>query len=517
MGQCYHESMKNNEKLQFPQIALGADSLNRLPDLLREYGTKVLLVHGHRPVEDGLLAKVRILLEKEHIPCADLGQILPNPTYTSVKRGIHTARKKKCDVILSLGGGSTLQCAKAIALGVPYKGEAWDFWKGSTEPQKILPLGAILTIPESRAELSESCTIVKKGKQKTFRSPLLVCDFAVLDPNLSQYPLYPTMNQVFDIFEHLFFAWLEKTGEQRMEAAELMKRLFACSTKLREDISDIPARTELFQVGLEMGEKIGHITVGIGKLADALAFTCSLPGGSAGSALFCAWCEELSEEQKKEAAILGTEVFGLPEADYDRTMEAFCAEFGRMNMPMSIPDAGLVISDKKLMKIASSDQEKKILRKANRTRTGAVCRAEKPAVPRPEEGQNLKPEESHPLEAKEPEPAAKAEPVIPQEPGKPEPESGSQQKKQAAKNAPGAGHKHGHRRKHSKKKKSSAPAPEGAGAKTSAPKIPKKKHAHKDHAHLKKKAALRSKSIAAKQQINSRSLSEKTSRPEQNV
>lgn len=512
--------MKNNEKLQFPQIALGADSLNRLPDLLREYGTKVLLVHGHRPVEDGLLAKVRILLEKEHIPCADLGQILPNPTYTSVKRGIHTARKKKCDVILSLGGGSTLQCAKAIALGVPYKGEAWDFWKGSTEPQKILPLGAILTIPESRAELSESCTIVKKGKQKTFRSPLLVCDFAVLDPNLSQYPLYPTMNQVFDVFEHLFFAWLEKSGEQRMEAADLMKRLFACSAKLREDISDIPARTELFQVGLEMGEKIDHITVGIGKLADALAFACSLPGGSAGSVLFCAWCDELSEEQKKEAAILGTEVFGLPEPDYDRTMEAFCAEFGRMNMPLSIPDAGLVISDKKLMKIASSDQEKKILKKANRPGTGAACKADSPAAPLTEEDQNPKPEGSSQPEAEKPKAAAKAEPVKPQEPKKPEAESKSVHKKPqkpAKKSASATGHKHGHHRKHSKKKKSSAPAPEGAGPKTSAPKIPKKKHAHKDHAHLKKKAALRSKSIAAKQQINSRSLSEKTSRPEQNV
>lgn len=365
--------MNNNEKLQFPQIALGADSLDKLPDFLREYGTKVLLVHGHRPVEDGLLEKVRILLAKEHFPCADLGQILPNPTYSSVKRGIHVARKGKCDIILALGGGSTLQCAKAIALGAPYKGEVWDFWKGSTEPKKVLPLGTILTIPESRAELSESCTIVKKGKQKTFRSPLLVCDFAVMDPGLSQYPFYPTMNQVFVMFEHLFFAWLEKNGESRKEAADLMKELFAASAELQKDITSLPARTKLFQIGADMGEKIGHVTVGLEKMADALAFACSLPGGTAGSALFTSWCDALSEEQKQEAATLGAEVFGLPEADYDKTMEVLCTEFGKMKMPLSIPETGLVISDKKLLKIASSKEEKKILKKANRASAGQAC------------------------------------------------------------------------------------------------------------------------------------------------
>ncbi|WP_304737370.1 iron-containing alcohol dehydrogenase [Dubosiella newyorkensis] len=103
-------------------IEIGPDSLSKLPALIKAHGTKVLLVHGHRPLEDGLLQKVRVLLNEEHVPHANLGQILPNPKYSSVKRGIEVARKEKCDIILALGGGSTLQCAKGIALGVPYQG-----------------------------------------------------------------------------------------------------------------------------------------------------------------------------------------------------------------------------------------------------------------------------------------------------------------------------------------------------------------------------------------------------------
>ena len=487
MSECYHETMNNNEKLQLPQIALGVHSLDRLPDFLRQYGTKVLLVHGHRPVEDGLLVKVRTLLEKEHFPCANLGQILPNPTWSSVKRGIHTARKEKCDIILSLGGGSTLQCAKAIALGAPYKGDAWDFWKGKAEPKTALALGSILTNPASRTELSEACTIVRKGKQKTYRSPMLVCDFAVMDPTLSQYPLYPTMNQIFGIFEHLFFAWMEKTGEQRQTAADLMKRLFACSDALQKDISSLPARTELYQIGLEMGEKISHVSVGIEDLADALAFACSLPEGSAGSALFMAWCDQFTEQQKTEAGMLGMEVFGLDAPDYDKTMEALCAEFARMNMPLSIPDAGLVISDKKLMKIVSSSLDQKVLKKANQKSTGEKC-----LTPEPEK----KPSKP---ETKQPEMEPAESPVKPVLAGV---NNLTPAEDKAHVQVP-------------VKKEDDLARPKSGAAKPSKKHHGKhhgKNHAHKNHAHLKNKAAKRSKTIAARQSTPDRTLKASASR-----
>lgn len=135
--------MKHNNHENSQIIKIGPDSLEELPDLIQGCAHKALLVHGHRPVEDGLLTKVRILLNKEQVPYANMGQILPNPTYKSVKRGIKIARKENCDVIIALGGGSTLQCAKGIALGLHYKGDVWDFWTGKKNQRKpvlLLPL-----------------------------------------------------------------------------------------------------------------------------------------------------------------------------------------------------------------------------------------------------------------------------------------------------------------------------------------------------------------------------------------
>lgn len=171
------------------QIVLGPKSIDQLPELLAKAGHKVLLVHGHRPVEDGLLATVRLILNQAGFPHANLGQILPNPKYESVKRGIETARKEDCDIILSLGGGSTLQCAKGIALGLYYKGDVWDFWTGKKKPKKTAVVASVLTNPASGAELSSGCTIVRKGKQREIHLPSLVCDFAILDPTLSMLSL----------------------------------------------------------------------------------------------------------------------------------------------------------------------------------------------------------------------------------------------------------------------------------------------------------------------------------------
>lgn len=357
----------NNTTTQIPDsIQLGADSLEKLPDLLRKYGHKVLLVHGHRPVEDGLLVQVRTLLNKSGFPHANMGQILPNPKYSSVVRGIKAARKSNCDIILALGGGSTLQCAKGIALGLGYKGDVWDFWTGKKKPQKIYPVASILTNPGSGAELSNSCTLVRKGKQKTVSLEGLACSFAILDPKLSQYPLYPTVNQIFTVFEHLFFSYLENP-KTRKDAASLMQDIFKTGDQLAENIHDMDARTELYRIGLLAHTEIGKVHTSFEKLADSLSFSFSLPEGSAGSALFFAWCHQLDKDDKKAVIQMADDVFGVKADTFDDALKAFVKPLQTMQMPLSIPEAGLTVSDHDLYTIASNKPEKKVLAKANRT------------------------------------------------------------------------------------------------------------------------------------------------------
>lgn len=348
------------------QIRLGPDSLNELPKLLEQQGHKVLLVHGHRPVEDGLLVKVRKILNEAGFEHANMGQILPNPKYDSVKRGIKTARKEHCDIILALGGGSTLQCAKAIALGLGYKGDVWDFWTGKKKPKKVYPVASVLTNPASGSELSSSCTIVRKGKQKTVHLKELVCAFAILDPKLSMYPMYPTMNQIFGIFEHLFLSYLENDGKEQEAAAQLLKDLYACSSALAKDINDIEARTELYRIGLQTHTEIGSVTSKFENLADNLSFSCSLPEGSAGSALFASWCKTLSDPEKQKVADLGKELFGSEQPSYQTTISQLQQWFEKMGLPQNLREAGLTVSSKTLESIADNKQQKKVLLDANR-------------------------------------------------------------------------------------------------------------------------------------------------------
>ncbi len=404
--------MKTNTIPQ--QVKLAPGALSQLPALLRQYGKKVLLVHGHRPVEDGLLEKVRVLLDEANFPSANMGQILPNPKYGSVKRGIEIARKEDCDIILALGGGSTLQCAKAIGLGLGYKGDVWDFWKEKKKPKHVYPIASILTNPSSASELSENCTIVRKGEQKTIHLPELVCKFAILDPELSMYPSYPTMNQIFGIFEHLFLAYLEQDPPKTKEAANLLKDLRHCSDALAKNINDVEARTELYRVGLLAHTQIGSVKSPFEGLTDRLAFACSLPAGSAGSALFAPWCDSLSKEEKERIAQLGMDMFDFPKPSYKKTIAELTKWFEKMNLPQSLEAAGVKLDKKTIAHIAKAKHQKKVLKKANQmAKSKKEPDQKKPSKPAGSEAP-LSPEKPAPKEEKaKPEESKETAPVQP--------------------------------------------------------------------------------------------------------
>ncbi|UNT93914.1 hypothetical protein [Allobaculum sp. Allo2] len=84
-------------------------------------------------------------------------------------------------------------------------------------------IGAVLTDPASGSELGQKCTLVRGGKRHTMVSPFFKSTFAILDPCESQYPFYPTMNQIFILYARLFFASLVLKDEQKTQALELLK------------------------------------------------------------------------------------------------------------------------------------------------------------------------------------------------------------------------------------------------------------------------------------------------------
>ena len=343
-----------------PQILLGPDSLQQLPALLE--GHKVLLVHAHRPVEDGLLEQVRVLLTSHHIQHENLGQILPNPKYRSVKRGIRHCRRTDCDFILSLGGGSTLQCARGIALGVRFKGDIRSFWTGKSRPGKALPVACVLTNPATGDELTDACTLVLKGKQRTIHAPQAACRFAILDPRLSILPWYPTMNQGFALYVRAFAAALSSREPDLTACVDVMKRVLECIRSLSTDLSDLEARSALFEAGVLSHKLKSTDPTGYIQLAQDLAFACSLPEGTALSSLFPAWLHSLARTDNERLETIARLVYGNGTDLLTQTSQLL----GDMKLAGSLPEAGLSLSRKELKSFTDSRYLQKILLAANK-------------------------------------------------------------------------------------------------------------------------------------------------------
>ena len=163
--------------------------------ILAEAGyTKALVVYGQGSVvRTGTLDRVLASLDAAGVAHAELGGARPNPEVGLVREGIALARAEEVDVILGVGGGSAIDTAKAIAVGVPYDGDVWDFYAKRAVPAERVPVACVLTIPASGTEASNSTVIsndelhTKNGLNLELNRPVI----AVMDPELT-FTLPPT-------------------------------------------------------------------------------------------------------------------------------------------------------------------------------------------------------------------------------------------------------------------------------------------------------------------------------------
>ena len=189
------------------QVVFGKSAEEQLAALVKRYGGTRVLVHygGGSARRSGLLDKVFGLLSDAGIGYVELGGVVPNPLLSLVKDGIALCRKEKIDFILAVGGGSVIDSAKAIAYGVPYDGDPWDFWDGKAVPQSSLPVGTILTIPAAGSEMSDSCVVTRDEDQnkRGFNNDLCRCKFAIMNPERTfTLPPYQTAAGATDIMMH---------------------------------------------------------------------------------------------------------------------------------------------------------------------------------------------------------------------------------------------------------------------------------------------------------------------------
>lgn len=176
--------MQNFDYMTPTRLIFGKESIVKLPEVMRPLGKRVLLTYGGGSIKRlGLYDRVKELLKEFEI--FELSGIQPNPKYDpSVLDGVRICKEKQVDVILAVGGGSVLDCSKAIAAGAKYDGDPWDLITSKVKAQAALPIVDVLTLAATGSEYDPFGVIsrTETNDKIGYGDPLLYPVCSILDP-----------------------------------------------------------------------------------------------------------------------------------------------------------------------------------------------------------------------------------------------------------------------------------------------------------------------------------------------
>ncbi len=284
------------------RIIFGKSAEGRVGKETIKYGSKVLLHYGGGSIKKtGLYDRVIESLKKENIEIVELGGVKPNPRLGMVREGIELCRNEKIEFILAVGGGSTIDSAKTIAAGTPYKGDVWDFFPGNNSVIKeAIPIGVVLTIPAAGSEVSSDMVITNEDgwyKKAGIGSDHLFPKFSILNPEIT-YTLSAknTVIGISDIMAHVYeryFTLTQNTDLTDRLAEATLKTVINNARRVVHDLEDYDSRAEIMWSG-----SIAHNDLlETGKISDwashiiehELSAIYDIPHGEGLAIIFPAW------------------------------------------------------------------------------------------------------------------------------------------------------------------------------------------------------------------------------------
>lgn len=325
--------------------------------LVRYGARRVLIVYGGGSVvRSGLLDRVKATLDEKGIPYCLLGGIQPNPLDDKVREGIDLVRRENIDFLLPVGGGSVIDTAKAIACGVPYDGDFWDFYAGKKTVEEALPVGVVLTIPAAGSEASGNSVItLRDGMVKiSLRTPrALRPKFAIMNPELTfTLPAAQTAAGIVDMMVHIMERYFTNTPNcgltDRLCEGALISIMEEARKILREP-NNYDARANIMWAGT-----IAHGGIcGTGREEDwashfmehELSAYYNVTHGAGLAVIVPAWMTYLVEEKSAKLAQFARRVMQVPDSGDDagdaRLGIGRLRDFFReLNMPLNFSQIG---------------------------------------------------------------------------------------------------------------------------------------------------------------------------------
>ena len=358
------------------EVVFGKQSEEKVASLVKKYGGHKVLVHygGKSAKKSGLLDKICRLLRDGGVDFVCLGGVVPNPRLSLVHEGIDLCRKEGVDFILAVGGGSVIDSSKAIACGVPYDGEVWDFYLGKASPECYLPVACVLTIPAAGSEMSESSVItnedgyVKLGYSNQLSRP----KFAIMNPvRTFTLPPYQTAAGVTDMIMHTMERYFSHDDDMDLTdaiAEALMRDLMDNVFKVLADPEDYRARAQIM-----WGGSLAHNDLtGCGLTGDwatheiehELSGMFDVTHGAGLAAIWPSWARYVYKENVSRFVRFAVNVLGVPQDFTDpegtaiKGIEAMERFYHAIGMPINIHEL--------IGKEVSEDEIKEMARKCTR-------------------------------------------------------------------------------------------------------------------------------------------------------
>ncbi|MCR5773624.1 MAG: iron-containing alcohol dehydrogenase [Lachnospiraceae bacterium] len=315
------------------RIVFGEDSEKKLKELLEEYKpTNLLLVYSGDFIKTlGIYSAIEEAVKQLGIGFYENGSVIPNPSIDLVRNLVDQGKKDHVDFVLAVGGGSSIDTAKAVALGIPYDGDVWDFFEKGKVPEEVLPIGVIATTASSGSETSNAA-ILSQGEWKLgFEDDRIIPKFAIMNPKFTvNLPPYQTFVGIADVLSHLLERYFSDerysdTTDYLIEGA--IKALTVNADRLLKDPKDVNARGEIQWLAsvahnnfLDAGRRADW---GSHRIEHELSAQYDLTHGEGMAVVTVAWTKYIAKIKPWRLALLASRVFGADAFDYSEEERAF--------------------------------------------------------------------------------------------------------------------------------------------------------------------------------------------------
>ena len=339
------------------RLIFGRESIVKLPEVMHPLGRRVLMTYGSGSIKRiGLYDRVKDLLKDFEI--FELSDIQPNPKYDpSVLDGVRICKESKIDVILAVGGGSVLDCSKAIAAGAKYEGDPWDLISYKVKAQAALPIVDILTLAATGSEydyfgvISRTETNDKIG----YGDPLLYPVCSILDPVYTfSVSKKQTAAGCADAMNHTIEQYFvaDSTLLNDGFCESMLKSLMVNTRKCLENPEDYTARAEMMlccTYGCNGILSLGNSESGwpCHGIEHALSAYYDITHGEGLAIITPRWMRHILSEKTIDRFVkYGINVFGidstLPKEEIaDKAIEATYAFFESIGIPMHLREVGI--------------------------------------------------------------------------------------------------------------------------------------------------------------------------------